>query len=857
MEAKRLMKVTYQDLKKGIRLNAYADAVIWSEDPSPTLAGLRFGGYAEVVRGLTDAIYGGATIEIEDADGSLLTLKSLSKQYHREVSHEGLYAEATLIAEDEIQESSKSQDEKSSKHAQKDDLFDDNVPQQDIPAHICYIFCHPGNEDELFQAIDQKSYVPMIPEYQDYVLAELKRRRILRPLRVRSLYQELEAWKLCCEAKDQNLVKVMEDGLKQGKIKIPGAAPGPSLLDGVHSVTDYLNTFGVAVAERIKKLFVPLFDPATEPLSEEVLDINEYIRAHAGYSLYDAQLAVAESIKRKLGQSKVALIVAGCGTGKTKIGSVAVAAAGLQSHQISAGHSKTFSIVLCPAHVTKKWVREIEESIPNTFAAVVRSISEFDLLYKLYEQGSRNCFAIISKEKARDGYMRAPAVIFRKWNREGLNIARPRANEEMPAVGFSPLRHVFCCPDCGAVIMENISKDGVAYCVPAGPRFFRSENRENHKCKICGSSLWTALNPTLWNQQTQWAKLGSYGFVFRPLLNEYREDIPNEAIRDRMTKLANCPDIPFPIRGAYRTFPLSSYIKRAYKGKIFALIADELHQYNNNSGQGDAMQELLSTAKKVVGMTATLVNGYTPKRLLKLVTERGWNATILEAKVKPEAREDWVQDRLDHGLQVLIGNPSLVETGLDLNAFTTLIFYDTGYKLFTLRQASLRSWRINQSAPRVEVYMLYHAGTMQHKAIKLMASKLAAAGMIEGSFSEEGLSAMSECEDMTTLMARELMMGIKDSVEDLAATFKRMAMLKPQTAAWSIFSDEVRKTDSAVLGRSSPSILEFTFGTEERTVPQAAVLPQDSPVFFETAKAEHKRKKGEVDEDQLLLFQIA
>ena len=59
--------------------------------------------------------------------------------------------------------------------------------------------------------------------------------------------------------------------------------------------------------------------------------------------------------------------------------------------------------------------------------------------------------------------------------------------------------------------------------------------------------------------------------------------------------------------------------------------------------------------------------------------------------------------------------------------------------------------------------------------------------MIEGSFSEEGLSAMSECEDMTTLMARELMMGIKDSVEDLAATFKRMAMLKPQTAAWSIF----------------------------------------------------------------------
>ncbi len=46
--------------------------------------------------------------------------------------------------------------------------------------------------------------------------------------------------------------------------------------------------------------------------------------------------------------------------------------------------------------------------------------------------------------------------------------------------------------------------------------------------------------------------------------------------------------------------------------------------------------------------------------------------------------------------------------------------------------------------------MFYYRDTMQHKAIKLMASKLAVAGIIEGSFSEEGLAAMSECEDMTT-----------------------------------------------------------------------------------------------------------
>ena len=62
-----------------------------------------------------------------------------------------------------------------------------------------------------------------------------------------------------------------------------------------------------------------------------------------------------------------------------------------------------------------------------------------------------------------------------------------------------------------------------------------------------------------------------------------------------------------------------------------------------------------------------------------------------------------------------------------------------GYKLFTFRQASRRSWRINQTAPKVEVYMFYYANTMQHKAMKLMASKLAVAGLIEGNFTEDGV----------------------------------------------------------------------------------------------------------------------
>ena len=35
-----------------------------------------------------------------------------------------------------------------------------------------------------------------------------------------------------------------------------------------------------------------------------------------------------------------------------------------------------------------------------------------------------------------------------------------------------------------------------------------------------------------------------------------------------------------------------------------------MHQFSQNSGQGDAMAEIAAVADKVIGMTATLINGY-------------------------------------------------------------------------------------------------------------------------------------------------------------------------------------------------------------------------------------------------------
>ena len=205
------------------------------------------------------------------------------------------------------------------------------------------------------------------------------------------------------------------------------------------------------------------------------------------------------------------------------------------------------------------------------------------------------------------------------------------------------------------------------------------------------------------------------------------------------------------------------------------------------------------------------------------------------------------------GLQVLIANPRCLETGLDLNAFATVIYYSMSYNLFTLRQASRRSWRINQTATKVEVYMLYYANTMQAKTMKLMASKLAVAGIIEGTFSEEGLAAMSDVRDMTSQMAKELAAGIRDNVEDIAASFKKMAIINPNREKNA--EDEKPKAEVLPDLENEPALSESSV----RTAQASAIWERYEGLLARTKEEKKKRKSkmAEVDENQLSIFDFA
>ncbi len=66
----------------------------------------------------------------------------------------------------------------------------------------------------------------------------------------------------------------------------------------------------------------------------------------------------------------------------------------------------------------------------------------------------------------------------------------------------------------------------------------------------------------------------------------------------------------------------------------------------------------------------------------------------------------------------------------------------TGHNLFDMRQASRRAWRLGQMWDCF-VYYQYYVDTMQHRAMELTSRKLEAALQLGGSFSENGLAALS------------------------------------------------------------------------------------------------------------------
>jgi hypothetical protein len=156
-------------------------------------------------------------------------------------------------------------------------------------------------------------------------------------------------------------------------------------------------------------------------------------------------------------------------------------------------------------------------------------------------------------------------------------------------------------------------------------------------------------------------------------------------------------------------------------------------------------------------------------RLKQLLTEAGLRVGVMESEeVEVRDRLDWIA-REGLKFDVILSHPKLVATGVDLfsksiggHNYNVLVWYQTGYDLFTMRQASRRAWRIGQPK-ECRNYYLFARNTMQHRAMELMGRKLAASVQLEGEFSEDGLAAMAKDTGIQLALVKSLSSQIDDA----------------------------------------------------------------------------------------------
>ena len=147
----------------------------------------------------------------------------------------------------------------------------------------------------------------------------------------------------------------------------------------------------------------------------------------------------------------------------------------------------------------------------------------------------------------------------------------------------------------------------------------------------------------------------------------------------------------------------------------------------------------------------------TTARLKTQLEANGLKVAVLRASVDASKREDWVADQVERGIDVLICNPELVKTGLDLLEFPTIVFMQSGYNVYTVQQAARRSWRIGQKLA-VKVLFLGYAGSSQMECLRLMAKKIAVSQSTSGDMPDSGLDVLNDAGDsLEVALAKKLL----------------------------------------------------------------------------------------------------
>lgn len=493
--------------------------------------------------------------------------------------------------------------------------------------------------DIFFDKIYKNSEVPIIKEWIPYIVQKLYDRNDIDVPSTNRASDEAKTKIFCISinVRDRVLIDIIRDGLTNHEISIGGCTETSNFMLNVKGIDSYLNEFNEVLTEKIQSNFRPMFtpEPGVNNYEDELNAVSDYIKWNDNIELYNAQKDIAQAISNSFNHRKSIFITGECGSGKTTM-----AIASIMTHfgELTKKKKKHMNnIIMCPSHLTDTWFREISNRAPRSKAIVINNF--FDLMKivdDLYNQKSRteHYWIIMSSEAAKFSYDLRPAGVWSKTAKVYRTGEHPWEKEYYHGA--------FVCPECGQPLKYEKSRGEGRYrnkvTAFAGKDFFRTmsikannivcdndvvvwDNKRKVKVtKKCGCKLWVpATKDTVYDgtpeHKNRWIKLGKAGWFMRNHLDNIKQEIMNKPTNNAddamvLTAINNEIDRGTVQKVPYR-YSISKFIRQHLKGVIDYVVLDEIHELKGkDSLRAESFGDLVFVAKHLLGLTGTLLNGY-------------------------------------------------------------------------------------------------------------------------------------------------------------------------------------------------------------------------------------------------------
>jgi len=322
------------------------------------------------------------------------------------------------------------------------------------------------------------------------------------------------------------------------------------------NIYQYMKAYSPLLSERILSTYRPLHSPV-DPVSPLLGLLKR--------SLLPAQKIVVMAIAKYLRKANAAKIVGECGTGKTFMS--------LAACYVHANGQQHTGLVMCAPHLVEKWAREIFNSIPH---------ARVFLIHDMRNGGDpRKPHGVCEVQWKSDHLIRngwaGRLTDLRSMGRKGWKKACPEPawfvlGRERGKLSYY-WKHVFKLAKSGKLMGALVNPDsGDRVLNSEGESLYGSDFRDSKRSEVitrgaqgadgvvCGSQMFSAL----------WS-----------------------ADRSKLQRMA----------------PLD-YIGRYLKGWWNYSIADEVHELNGDTAQGNGLAVLARAAEKTIAMTGTIMGGY-------------------------------------------------------------------------------------------------------------------------------------------------------------------------------------------------------------------------------------------------------